>query len=347
MMPQFRPPDDIKDIDPNEFPFNPQLLPVLPQLANPQWREQMQQRSPQHFHELVTISQRIQSGQIAPAMLQKMQKFYGTMQALQAAQRAQQGQPPLGPQGQPMGFPPHPGMQQPPQMGGPQNGPPPPGGPGQQQRGWPPQPGAASPATPTTRPPQAHIAPGSAPPESPASIHGRRAGKQEKQQRESTMPPPTFIPSHGTPGRPPAPETPAPPQPPQPGALPVKEWEGHVQLELPITQITPLPTDEIDERADPTFGGKLPELSESEKEEIKASMQRDKDFAASIPEHRKKTGAKMARWKENEERSTPWWMLRKGETVPPRAAGGRLAILYPADKAAQRLKARKRREIRL
>lgn len=365
MVPQFRPPPGV---NPAEFPFDVRLLPILAQMSNPQWREQMQARNPQLVQEIVSITQRIQTGQIRPEMLQKMQQFLMAMQRFQASRggpQPGQPQPPMPPPGQqqhPMAgapsFPQHPGIMQGPPPGGPPTGPHP-GAmpPGAQQRMWPQQPGAgspATPATPTARPPPAHLPPGSGGPlESPsgnsAPIHARRATKQEKQQRESTMPPPTFIPTHGTPGRPPAAEQqPAPtPPPPPPGGLPVREWEGALRLDLPTTNIQPLPTDDVDERADPTFAGKLPELQFREKEDLKVYIQRDKDFAAHIPEHRKKMAAKMARWSENEDRQTPWWMLRKGDAPPPKAPRGGIPILYPADKAAQRVKARKRREIRL
>lgn len=161
------------------------------------------------------------------------------------------------------------------------------------------------------------------------------------------MPPPTFIPAHGaSPVRPPAeaqqPQAPAPPQ--STSGLPVKEWEGALRLDIPTTAIHPLPTDECDEREDPTFGGKLPEMSDMEKEEVKSWLGKDIKFATGILDHRKKTHAKMQAWSEVEERQTPWWMLRKGEPRP--RVPKHVNIIYPNDKALQRLKARKRKEIR-
>lgn len=158
------------------------------------------------------------------------------------------------------------------------------------------------------------------------------------------MPPPTFIPSHGAVRPPPAEQ--APPPQPAPNALPVKEWEGKLRTEIPVTGIMPLPVNEIDESEDPTFGGKLPAMTEREKEDVKQWLAADINFAETFQEKRKKTsGVKIQRWMENEDKSTPWWMLRRNEPVPRRTASA-VNVVYPADKAAQRLRTRKRKEIR-
>lgn len=157
------------------------------------------------------------------------------------------------------------------------------------------------------------------------------------------MPPPPFIPSHGsrpTTGDAVSAAVPAPPT----NGLPVKEWEGHVRLDLPITQISALPTEDIDEKEDPTFAGKLPSLTDEEKDDIKGWMKRDSEFATGILEHRKKTAAKMAKWLENDNAQTPWWQYQKGE--PQTRPRSQLIIITQADKAATRLKLRKRRDIR-
>lgn len=220
------------------------------------------------------------------------------------------------------------------------------------------------------RPPPPHPPPGTGTPDSPSpanSLLARRTSAQKDKQRDAAMPPPTFIPSHGQ-GRPPA--TPeqaggspataaaaaaaaataaaakaAPAPAPSPHALPVKEWEGALRLDIPITNIARLPTDEVDETQDATLDGKLPAMSELEKAEVKRWIDADKAFVANVPERRKKLAAKVTRWMENEDQQTPWWQLRKGEPMTrPRA---QLQIIYPTDKAQARFKQRKRREVRL
>jgi SWI/SNF-related matrix-associated actin-dependent regulator of chromatin subfamily B protein 1 len=159
------------------------------------------------------------------------------------------------------------------------------------------------------------------------------------------MPPPAFIPAHGAPPvRPPAEAQQAPPPQQSTSGLPVKEWEGALRLDVPTTAINPLPIDEFDEREDPTFGGKLPPMTDLEKNEVKTWLAKDIKFATGIIDQRKKTHLRMQAWSEVEERQTQWWMMRKGEARP--RVPKHVNIIYPADKALQRLKARKRKEIR-
>lgn len=95
---------------------------------------------------------------------------------------------------------------------------------------------------------------------------------------------------------------------------------------------------------DNTFGGKLPAMSERDKEDVKEWLARDKEFATKVPKHREKMAAKITRWAAMEESQTPWWVLRKGESI--RRPTGAISIIYPTEKAQQRTKARKRREVR-
>lgn len=344
--PPIRPPPGV---NPNEFPFDVRLLPYLQHVNDPRWRETMQQRNPTMVAEVLSIAQRIQSGQIRPETLQGMQQFLVYISAVSRNRMApgQSPQQPLPPhiQQQLQGMPGFPGTpvqqtQQSPQD--PASGIPP----AQQQRLWPQQ-GAGTPDTPTgMRPPPPHLPPGT--PDSPSlnqSLLARRASGKDK-PRESTMPPPPFIPGHGArPTTAEAAAAAASAAPPAPASgLPVKEWEGHVRLDLPITQISALPVEDFDEREDSTFGGKLPNLTDGEKENIKTWMERDGEFATGILEHRKKTAAKMAKWVENDDAQTPWWQYRKGE--PPTRPRSQVTIITQADKAATRMKTRKRRDNR-
>jgi len=349
-------------INPAEFPFDARLIPLLSQINNPQWREEMAQRSPQVLAEVQNVVHRIQTGQIRPDMLQRMQAFVMHMQRMTQQRMGQvpgaPGQPQPGPgmppQQRPMpppgmpGYPGGPPGMMPPQQASPAEATPPPNAlpPGHQQRMWPP--GQMGSPAPNVRPPPAHLAQAGAPDSpTPGSLLARRTSstKGEKQPRDAAMPPPTFIPAHGAPPvRPPA-ETPPPPTPPQNASgLPVKDWESALRLDIPTTIFNPLPIDEIDEREDPTFGGRLPEMSELEKRDVKTWLGRDHKFATGIVEHRKRTAQRMQKWMEDEDRQNPWWMLNKGESRP--RVPKNVNIIYPAEKALQRLKARKRKEIR-
>lgn len=337
--PGIRPPPGI---NPNEFPFDARLLPHLPHAHDPRWREEWQQRNPRLVQEVQSIAQRIQSGEIRPEMVQRMQQFVLYMQRLgQSRGQGPSGPPPQGPPGMPqlqnqpmagMGGPIRPPVSQVDGAGSPGSMP------SAQQQAFPP-PGIAT----KVRPPGSG-APGA--PESPSPVtSGILARRQSNKPEKRNMPPPTFIPSHGGAVRPPPAEQPPTPQA-APNALPVREWEGKLRTDIPVTGIMSLPVNEIDESEDPTFGGKLPALSDREKADVKAWLAADINFAETFQEKRKKTsGVKVQRWMENEEKCTPWWMMRRGET-PPRRPSSNINVIYPQEKAAQRHRARKRREIR-
>jgi SWI/SNF-related matrix-associated actin-dependent regulator of chromatin subfamily B protein 1 len=148
------------------------------------------------------------------------------------------------------------------------------------------------------------------------------------------MPPPTWIPGQSTPIRPPADTRHT-----QSGlagsaasSLPVKEWEGVLRLDLPITQITTLPEGSDDS----TFDGKLPPMSEEEVKSVLEWIEVDKAFASGMVDRKKSVQKKMVKWATNNDMDTPWWSVRKGERyMPPRA---RLQILFPRDKDAQRMR---------
>ena len=152
----------------------------------------------------------------------------------------------------------------------------------------------------------------------------------------ANMPPPAWIPGQPTPTRQAPPESPRTAQPgtsaPLAHALPVKEWEGALRMDLPITAINPLPED----GDDPTFGGKLPVMTEREKQDVAKWIEADKQYAAGMPARGKELQKKMFKWARNNDMDTPWWSVRKGERYhPPRQ---RLQILFPQDKELQRLR---------
>jgi SWI/SNF-related matrix-associated actin-dependent regulator of chromatin subfamily B protein 1 len=138
-------------------------------------------------------------------------------------------------------------------------------------------------------------------------------------------------------------EAKSPPRPPPPPAVPIEEWKSHLRLDLPITEITPLP----EESDDATFGGLLPEMSEQDKKEMRAWLDRDLQYAKDLEGNKKRLQKKMISWARNTDRETPWWDLRMGEQ--PKRPNGRLTILWPSEKATQRARTthRGRKEIRL
>jgi SWI/SNF-related matrix-associated actin-dependent regulator of chromatin subfamily B protein 1 len=159
------------------------------------------------------------------------------------------------------------------------------------------------------------------------------------------MAPPTWIPATG-PVRPPFPapsDTPAALKLPVKPVIPVKEWEEHLNLDIPVTEITPLPA----ETDDPTFGGVLPILSEDEQKEIKQFMEKDLRYTKDVDKLKEGAKRRMIEWAKGNDMDTPWWDLRKGER--PRPPAGRLTIVWPGDKVVHRSKTshKGRREIRL
>ncbi|WWC92081.1 uncharacterized protein L201_007035 [Kwoniella dendrophila CBS 6074] len=225
-------------------------------------------------------------------------------------------------------------------------------------------PASANSASPAIRPPPPHVIPqASNMPGSPSprnvSLDRRTSGsgkdksaKGEKTPQQASMPPPSFIPSHspvGTSKPPPHISSDTSAQPPQttissarPPAVSAKttvnglpkEWENALRLDLPITTITPLPINDIDECEDSTFKGALLPMSELEKIQVKQWLEKDKEFVANERETQAKRINKMKKWAEENDKATPWWMLRKGEMrVKP---SQRLRILWPTDKEKDR-----------
>ena len=89
-----------------------------------------------------------------------------------------------------------------------------------------------------------------------------------------------------------------------------------------------------DEESDPTFGGKLPIMSEKDKMDVARWMRKDIAFGESMSEHKATKQRRMIQWAANSDKGTPWWQVRKGERYRP--PGGRLAIVWPSDKASRR-----------
>ncbi|WVR08434.1 hypothetical protein IAU60_005489 [Kwoniella sp. DSM 27419] len=361
---QARPPASLTmpNINTSDFPFDARLLPHIQHVNNAQWRATMQAQNPGLINAVQTAANILPT--LRPDVIQRMQTFLFHAAKIQAAQNAARPQPaaPLpGQTPQQMSQPGPPGY---PPLGGPvgQAGTPVAATPGPQQRGWqtPQQqqqqaqqsPMSTGTASPAVRPPPPHLPPSSTMTSSPSpgqSLLDRRvSGGQgklgpDKTPAQASMPPPSFIPSHGGPFRPPphmVPEAAAPnvsatlATPPARHALPVKEWENALRLDLPITSITPLPVDDIDESADPTFGGQLPPLKDQEKVEIKEWLEKDKAWAQNEPEVHTRKVDKMRKWAEENDRETQWWMRRKGE--PRGMVTQRLRILWPADKDKDR-----------
>ncbi|RXK41701.1 hypothetical protein M231_00936 [Tremella mesenterica] len=204
----------------------------------------------------------------------------------------------------------------------------------------------------------------------------QRMSEGKDRKSGSQMPPPQWIPSHGQPipGQPgvpmsagsmgmgvPATPTPLRPPPhtapdhvspspalppPTPHAVPVREWETALPLDLPITNIAPLPTEEIDERSDPTFDGRLLSLTEKEKENVRDWVESDKEYAKVMKSYKETSRERVMRWAERKEQEKGWWIRKNQEGPPTRRE--RLSILWPQDKASMRAKSthRGRREIR-
>ena len=160
------------------------------------------------------------------------------------------------------------------------------------------------------------------------------------------MAPPNWIPAAGPAARPPfaAPaESPVVPKQPSKPVIPVKEWEAHLNLDLPVTEITPLSA----ETDDPTFNGALPPLSDAQQKEIKDIMEKDLLYAKDSDKYKESAKRRMIEWAKGNDMDTPWWDLRKGER--PRPPTSRLTIVWPGDKVVHRAKTshKGRREIRL
>ncbi|OCF78534.1 hypothetical protein I204_00474 [Kwoniella mangroviensis CBS 8886] len=357
-----RPPAGIHvpNINTSDFPFDARLLPHIQHLNDEKWRANA---NPQ----LIAAVQA--AAAIVPTLrhdiIQRMQNVLFHSARIQAAQAVRPPppgqQPQQGDQSGVPGFSPTTG-----QAGTPGAIPP-----NQQQRIWQAQqnaqaqgsPASVNSASPAIRPPPPHLPPVSNMPGSPSprisSLDRRSSGsgkdkliKGEKTPQQASMPPPSFIPSQPVGSSRPSHATPeASIPPPQPSAtlhgghpqsikvgrnsLPVKEWEIALRVDLPITKITALPVNDIEESEDPTFKGALPPMDEFEKLQVKQWLEKDKEFVATEREQLPKRNAKMKKWAEESDKATPWWMLRKGEMRAKPSQ--RLRIVWPNQNDQERM----------
>jgi SWI/SNF-related matrix-associated actin-dependent regulator of chromatin subfamily B protein 1 len=345
-----RPP--MPNINMSDFPFDWRLLPQISHLNDPKWQSEVQQRNPQLLAAVQSAAAMLNSGSVRQDVLQRMQQVLFHAARSQAAARppqqvgqvSQQVQQQLAATGMP-------GYSQNGQLSQQQIQALPPA---QQQRLWAMQ---QAQGYGGGRPPPPHLPP-SLLPESPSNgtvpSAARRlsisndAMPRERTPSHASMPPPAWIPSHGFARPPPhtAPDAPSSHSP-SPHAVPVKLWESALRLDLPITNISPLPTNDIDESADSTFGGLLMPMSDQEKEQVQEWLQRDKGFAKEMEDHKRKMQKKWMKWAQNNDMDTPWWQVRKGEQY--RQPVGRLSIIWPSDKANLRARSthRGRKEFRL
>ena len=342
--PMMRPPIQLPNINMSDFPFDWRLFPHLAHANDPKWRTDMAARNPQLLASVQNAQAIIGSGRVPTDVLQRMQQVVVHMsraQAAVAAQQMQMARPPgqLPPQLQQQLA----GMAGLPQGAIPQQA----GTPGQQR--WQQAPGQAPASSPSAsqasqaspmRPPPPHLPPPHTMPNQSMQRRQSDASSKDKRMGQGQqMPPPQWIPAHGLPppARPPphtAPDqiasTSAAPTP-GPHAVPVKEWEGAIRLDLPITNITPMPVNDIDESADPTFGGKLPAMNEEEKRRVKDWLESDKEYSKTLDEHKRLKADKHLAWARTIEASTPWWSVPKGKNY--RGTRDRLSIIWPHDKA--------------
>lgn len=294
-------------INPAEFPFDARLMPVLRHAADPRWQNDMRTKNPALLQAVNAAQGMINGGHVRPETLNKMHQFY------LATNSMMQPRPPPGPGG----YPPQ-GQT-----------------PGQQQQFMPGGQGGAGPAAAGSS--LAHdrrssgepsnvsgAARASQPvPESPAAGTGRNRDIKAGTPIAPNMPPPAWIPSQPTLTR----DHPGP-FPPMPHNIPVREWEGALRIDLPITAMTLLPEDT--EEQDPTFAGKLPPMSEKEQKDVAGWLKADKQFAAGQQDRNKSLQKKVFKWALNNDIDTPWWAVRKGERYqPPRR---QLQVIWPADK---------------
>ncbi|KAK8850360.1 hypothetical protein IAR55_004278 [Kwoniella newhampshirensis] len=369
-----RPPNPIQmpNINTSDFPFDPRLLPHVQHSNDPRWRQTMQAQNPQFMAAVQHAASILPATK--PEVIHRMNLVLQHTAKIQAAGAIRPPVPPesgghVSPQvlqqhlsntGGP-GFSPTAQQGQQSQHMNPQH----------QQRMWAAQqaqaqaqaqgqargsPISASTSSPAIRPPPPHLPPASNMPGSPSSqpqnvplarrssVSGKDKSGRDKTPAQASMPPPNFIPSHGPPpSRPPphlapnhipAPPLASTPHMPPPHGLPVKEWESVLRLDLPITKIAPLPINDIDEFNDPTFNGQLPAMTETEKQQVKSWLEKDVSYVEFEKQQTQKNIEKMKKWARENDKGTPWWMLRKGEPgmMPPQ----RLRILWPADKDRMR-----------
>ena len=176
---------------------------------------------------------------------------------------------------------------------------------------------------------------------SPSVMSGANQSFKQEQGTDPDMPPPTWVPTQSTPARANVDQHGRPGSSGGANGIPVKEWEAALPLPLPLQSITPLADEDPD---DPTFGGRLPPMSEQEKESVKRWIETDKEYFNSLKAHKTRIRGKMSKWAENYFADTPWWEYRKGEKpIPPRRP---FSVLFSDQKLAQRSRQHGRREVR-
>jgi hypothetical protein len=309
-----RPP--MPNIDMSDFPFDWRLLTQFPNLQDENWRNLMLQRNPGNLAQVQSALAMVQSGNVRTDILNRMQQMVAFhkmqmqhMQQQQALQNQQQQQTQLQ-QAANRSLPP-----QQSQGPSPQTARPPPVGQQSQPAGWGAPAMSPAPAAPTKTP-------------SAAKNKAANPPKQATPAANPELPTPVedapAAPPFGLPLRINA----------QTG-LPVKDWERHVNLSLPVTNIVPLADeDPTKPSADPTFDGRLKPLDSREKRELRHFMHQDEVYVKGLEAQKKQTRGRILKWARANDMETPWWMARKGER--PKAPGGRLSIVWPNDKIQQR-----------
>lgn len=89
---------------------------------------------------------------------------------------------------------------------------------------------------------------------------------------------------------------------------------------------------EINDWEDPTYGGRLPVLSEREKKNIRQWVDKDVEYGAVVDDHRAAMDARMTKWKATQ---TPrWW--EHDRRLPRGLHPSGLDLIWPVDKAKKR-----------
>jgi hypothetical protein len=311
---------------PGDYPFDPRILSMVQHLGDPDWVNQRRQDNPGMLQAAEQARMMIQSGKVKPDVIARMhaaatefgrrsEQAWESVRAqqAQAAQLAQQQAQQAQAQGQ-----------------------------SQQQQ-------AQTPRTAQTR-----NAPGR-PKSSGRQPSGSNANGNKKDQDaangRAANQPGTPAQSQGQGYAPPSavagpssqpPERPLPPAPPVP-TLP--EWPPDKAPHPALSNVLPLPFNDFDESVDPTFGGALPEMTKSDIANVQEWIEKDKRFLHhGIDVMRSEMKSRTSKWGVENDRSTPWWSLRRGEK--PTVSRQKLKILWPHDRQAQKAKS-KRKEVRL
>ena len=354
-----RPP--VPNINMSDFPFDWRLLPQISHLNDPKWRSEVQQRNPRFLAAVQSAAAIVTSGSIRQDVLQRMQQviLHAARSQSTVVRPPQQPGPPTTQHQQQLAslemsaYPQDAQLTQQHSQGLSS---------AQQQRLLTALQVQGSPGQTlmygNARPPPPHLPPSrlvDSPSADTIPIPTRRVSASKEQQirditaNQMSMPPPAWIPSHGLARPPPhtAPEIPFGHGGQSPHAVPFKAWESALRLDLPITNISPLPTNEMDESVDHTFGGRLMGLSEQEREQVHGWLRKDKTYAEDVEKHKINSQSRMIKWAAKNDMDTPWWQVRKGERY--RHPEGRLSILWPQDKANMRARSshKGRKEIRL